>query len=459
MLRQCIASFLGLLAVVTGTILQNGQVRITNFPDTKIDLSSYMLETYDANATEVSYKGRWDSKKISWWSAPGLVFGFTGDTVAITFGRETIDTTLVGYRLGGMDWQFTNVTTGGTHLLINSETMGVNLTYPVNPKTLELRVTNWGYGVQIDKIHVAAGEKLIGIPNYRRSIEFIGDSLSAGMYTSYEGLSSFAYGVGAGLGETEYSVTAIPGICVADQNCWGNPRGQVHQWFYASDTSGRATKIWGDNPEPWDFSKQQSPDIVVINLGTNDNNEANNVTSEAYADSYKKLIQGVHGKFPNAQVVVMQLWLGFFQYGNSYAQNHGFDTELLGVVDYFNSDEYLLSPIIWDGTTNTTTTLNSTSQPFVHFFNTTGIMQHNDIGPQWHPTDTGAIKVASHLTQYIRLKFGWDLQATGPEYTTPSPDDEIRVGFWDLLHGYLVLTAGTLRIFHETLYWNDEPNY
>lgn len=133
---------------------------------------------------------------------------------------------------------------------------------------------------------------------------------------------------------------AYPGICVSDQNCWGNPRGQVHQWFYTSDTSWRATAIWGgefdftlrrlswtgssvaplsrhvgcpvltltlnlDNPEPWDFSQQQAPDIVVINLGTNDFNEANNVTSETYLDAYKKLIQGVHGKYPNAQVVVM----------------------------------------------------------------------------------------------------------------------------------------------------------
>lgn len=81
----------------------------------------------------------------------------------------------------------------------------------------------------------------------------------------------------------------------------------------------------------------------------------------------------------------------------------------------FNSDAYLNSPVIWDGTTNTTSTIQSKSAPFVHYFNTTGIMQHNDIGPQWHPTDVGAAKVASHLMQYIKMKFDWDLRATGPE--------------------------------------------
>ncbi|KAI6089065.1 SGNH hydrolase-type esterase domain-containing protein [Hypoxylon rubiginosum] len=430
MLLKNIPYLLGLCALAKGTILQNGQVRVTDYPDTKVDASSYDFQTYNADAAEISYKGRWDSKKVSWWSAPGLVFGFTGNAVAITFGDLTTDTTLIGYRIGGMDWTFTNVTAGGTHLLVTAETPGVNETYPVSPLTFELRVTNWAYGVQISQVHVAAGESIVKITPYGRTIEFIGDSLSAGMYTSYEGLSSFAYGVGAGLGDTEYYVTAYPGICVTDQDCWGNPRGQSHQWFYASDTSWRASQIWGDEPEPWDFSKQETtPDIVIINLGTNDNNEANNVTSEAYVDAYKKLIQGVHGKYPKAQVIVMELWLGFYAYGNSYAQNLGYQQELQDVVAYFNSDEYLSAPAIWDGTTNTTTKLDEPSESFVHYFSTKGIMQHNDIGPQWHPTDVGAIKVAAHLTQFIKLTFGWDMVATGPE------------------------------IFHETLYWNDEQSY
>lgn len=178
-------------------------------------------------------------------SAPGIKFGFTGNTVAISFGNWTSDGALVGYRIGGMDWAFTNVTASGTHLFVSKDTAGVSETWPYNPLTFELRVTNWAYGVQIDQVHVAKGEKLVKIPAFNRRIEVIGDSLASGMYTSYEGLSSWAYALGAGLGDTEYSITAYPGICAADQDCWGNPRGQSHQWFYTSDTSYRASVMYG----------------------------------------------------------------------------------------------------------------------------------------------------------------------------------------------------------------------
>lgn len=68
MLFRVIAASLGLAAFASGTILQNGQVRITDFPDTKIDPSAYTFQTYAANSTKLSYKGRWDSNKISYWS-------------------------------------------------------------------------------------------------------------------------------------------------------------------------------------------------------------------------------------------------------------------------------------------------------------------------------------------------------------------------------------------------------
>lgn len=63
-----------------------------------------------------------------------------------------------------------------------------------SPQTFELRVTNWGYGVQIQNVLVNGGQ-LIKIPDYTRRMELIGDSLSAGQYRTLEGISSYTFGL------------------------------------------------------------------------------------------------------------------------------------------------------------------------------------------------------------------------------------------------------------------------
>jgi hypothetical protein len=60
-----IAAFTNL---ASSTILQNGQVRDTNYPNTVFNGSTAQFSTYPPEAAELSYKGRWDSKYISWWS-------------------------------------------------------------------------------------------------------------------------------------------------------------------------------------------------------------------------------------------------------------------------------------------------------------------------------------------------------------------------------------------------------
>ncbi|KAI7354740.1 SGNH hydrolase, partial [Hortaea werneckii] len=290
------------------------------------------------------------------------------------------------YRLDGLDWMLTNVTTSSTHLLISPETTGFNLTTSGNGtsgnlteayRTFEMPVTNWAYGVQIQNVHVAGGAgRLVRIPEYTRRMELIGDSLSAGQYATLEGISSYSWGLMYGLGNTEFSVTAYPGICLHDSQCYGNVHGQELQWLKVPDTSYRAYQIYGEDPDHipnWNFTAQRAADITVINLGTNDHNPTNNITAEQFSTSYTNLITTIQHHWPGTQIIVVSLWIGFTQVGSSYTEDGGLDAELQHVVRYFNN-----------GSLNTRGECEACS---VYYFNSTGILQHNDLGPLYHPTD------------------------------------------------------------------------
>lgn len=67
-LGQVFALATSFTQIVHATILQNGQVRDVHFPNTLSTASLTNWKTYAPNSKELSYKGRWDSKYISWWS-------------------------------------------------------------------------------------------------------------------------------------------------------------------------------------------------------------------------------------------------------------------------------------------------------------------------------------------------------------------------------------------------------
>ncbi|GES59898.1 GDSL-like lipase/acylhydrolase domain protein [Aspergillus terreus] len=334
-----------------------------------------------------------------WLGIPGIKLGFTGNNLSINFGPETSENVLVAYRIGGLDWEFSNVTANATYQFVGPWTTALNTTQNSDTKAFEMRV-------QIGGIFVHKDAQLVKLPEFNKTVEIIGDSLAAGQYATYEGLASWAFNFAAGLGNVEYSITAYPGICLVDQKCYGGTaRGMTHQWLQIPDVGARANATYGNRSVPWDPTARRAADLVVINLGTNDSRDPNNIPGGEFYNAYVELVDDIHRVWPAAQIILMGLWGEFEATGNTYVQKPLYVSEIQRVYQHFEG------------------------QGFVHYFDTKGILQHNDIAPRDHPTDVGHLKIASHLLQWVKIKLGWELGATGPE------------------------------VQHDTLYWNNEEAY
>ncbi|KAJ5140727.1 Esterase SGNH hydrolase-type subgroup [Penicillium atrosanguineum] len=380
------------------TILQNGQVREDPYPGQapRIELDD-SWHSYGADTEEISYKGRWDSNHVSWWSAPGIKVEFSGSQLAVSFGQSTSDGVLVAYRVGSLDWQFSNVTADSTYQFVGPE-LGLDEDLVKQHKVFEMRV-------QIAGVSVASDESLQVPKRFEKKVEVIGGSLAGGQFATYETISSWGYLFAAGLGNAEHTITAYPGACLADLQCYGgNAHGMTWYWNRASDPGSRANEFFGHEPEKFDNKAEQPADLVVIQMGGNDHRHPNEIPGNEFYHAYVALIDDIHSTWPHAVVLIVSQWGQWVKEGLSYVPTQVYEEETRKVHDHFRD------------------------RGFVYYFDTSGILQHNDINPKNHPTDVGHIKLASHLLQWTRLVLRWNLEPMG-------------------------------EVQHGTLYWNDQQEY
>ena len=148
------------------------------------------------------------------------------------------------------------------------------------------------------------GEKLAPNASSKRLIEFIGDSITVGYATvagknttwstaTEDATKTYASQIAEAFG-AEYMVTAISG------------RGVVRNT--GGDTDKLLPAIYGyvdqyNNPGvKYDFARQ--PDVIVINLGTNDASGNNSsLTTAEFSAGLKAFLLDVRAKNPNAEIV------------------------------------------------------------------------------------------------------------------------------------------------------------
>ncbi|MBS0030246.1 GDSL-type esterase/lipase family protein [Chitinophaga sp. 22321] len=236
------------------------------------------------------YFGRWDfsnsSQYKSYWGGAYVRMKFTGTTVKIRVGNATnyfakIDNgPWVSYLNASGTINLTSVALSpGMHTISVAQGKDYNYLFGFQGFVLDPGATT--------SVPAASG----------RLIEWIGDSITAGYTDAQANVSGYPWVCSELLG-TEHTQIAYPGITLVSGYA---TQGSMEVQYFKLQNSSYT------NSPGWDFTRY-TPRIVVINLGTNDNNKQ--VPDAQFQSAYISFLANVRTKFPQAEIFVLRTFIG-----------------------------------------------------------------------------------------------------------------------------------------------------
>lgn len=229
------------------------------------------------------------------WSSNGIEFNFTGSGFIVNFGTYSADTpAYLRVYVDGSSQRFA--------LVNGSEKICYDGLEEKLHNVKILRVTEGSAPVRISSVILCGeapepGEKPVA---KRLKLEFFGDSItcgygvmgnSNGFYYTYEQDSTNAYAHRtAELLDADATLISVSGKGIV-ANCEGNREDIKISEFYA----------WANQQkDKWDFSRY-TPDVVVINAGTNDS--WGGVSKEEFAEAGFKLLCDLRSVYPHSKLL------------------------------------------------------------------------------------------------------------------------------------------------------------
>lgn len=216
----------------------------------------------------------------------------------------------------------------------------------------------------------------------QRKIEFIGNSITCGYGNeSIERSDPFEY-------ETEnhyYSYAAITARNLKAQH-WVVARSGIGIYRnYNGPRTGNPDNmpalyeytLFNDKREKWDFQRYQ-PDLVCINLGTNDLSTPN-YDIKLFTEAYRKFLKNVRGHYPNAKIVLL---LGSMLNGKEMELAHN-------ILDQIRDEAH------------------KNGDKEVYRFDFTPQTGDLYYGASWHPSIWQHEKMAGELTAFLRTVIKW----------------------------------------------------
>jgi len=258
--------------------------------------------------TDVLYFGRtYEKGRIHWfnWSGSGFSVRFQGSTLVAEIYSNAPETKHLAYLKVYIDGQ------AQSDVLLSEECQMVTLAEGLDPaqthtvevrKRTNVRSSTAGLG----RLMLMGGEILEPEKPKERTIAFLGDSLTVGYMAAEDG--KFAKGWStttedvtgtycpqiAAAFDAQYQVIAVSGRGIVRNN--------------GGDTDMLFPQIYGqldpfNNPDvACDFDTH--PDVIVINLGTNDESEANmDLPPEEFRQGLYEFLQGLRQIHPDAQIL------------------------------------------------------------------------------------------------------------------------------------------------------------
>jgi len=225
------------------------------------------------------------------WSGTGVVARFSGTSLGVRLGGNQQYSVLVD---GALQPKF--VSTGGSDALATDLTAGEHV--------VEIyRRTEASQGVsQFLGFDIGGGELLAPPPAPERRIEIIGDSVSAGY--GDEGTLPCGFTADTENHYLTYGAIAARALDAELSTVAWSGKGIVYN--YDTDVVDPMPALYGrtlpqDPSSTYDFATV--PDVVVINLGTNDFSTEGDPTTELFGSEYAKLLERVRAAYPEAFIL------------------------------------------------------------------------------------------------------------------------------------------------------------
>jgi len=297
--------------------------------------------------SNIRYIGRWDRQDPqvyhSYWSNAYLRTAFTGTTLKA--------------KVSGGDLVFID----GRMVKPVPCPGGENLTpVPLSPgrHTLLLASAGQNEELKFQGLILAPGAETQPAPD-RPLIEFVGDSITACAGKDGTGDKNFAWESAEAL-DCDHTRIAFSGVALTTGYGFFGDKTGFDQWYFKFKNCNH-TK----DQLPWDWS--YDPQLIVINLGTNDVKDGKRPTDAEFALAYAKFLRAIRAAVPHAEIVALRPFGGYLA----------------------------------DGVRQAVAQL-AASDPHVHYVDTTGWLKDTDYTDGRHPSVAGHAKAAARLTVALK---------------------------------------------------------